>query len=75
MLPPRAATPILKYRHTSFIAAKQRAALRLAGAFTPKSKTALFLRNQVMNLLTVPWIADLTFARDFRDNLALPEYD
>jgi 2-polyprenyl-6-methoxyphenol hydroxylase-like FAD-dependent oxidoreductase len=52
-----------------FIAAKQRAALRLAGAFTPKSKTALFLRNQVMNLLTVPWVADLTFARDFRDNL------
>jgi len=58
-----------------FIAAKQKAALRFAGVFAPKSRTALFLRNQVMNLLTVPWIADLTFARDLRDNLVLPEYD
>jgi 2-polyprenyl-6-methoxyphenol hydroxylase-like FAD-dependent oxidoreductase len=58
-----------------FIAAKQKAALRFAGLFAPKSKTALFLRNQVMNLLTLPWVADLTFAHDFRDNLVLPEYD
>lgn len=58
-----------------FIAAKQKAALRFAGMFAPKSKMALFLRNQVMNLLTLPWVADLTFARDFRDNLVLPEYD
>lgn len=58
-----------------FIAGKQKAALRFAGMFAPKSRMALFTRNQVMNLLTVPWVADLTFARDLRDNLALPEYD
>ena len=58
-----------------FIATKQKAALRLAGTFTPKSKTALFLRNQVMNLLAIPWVADFVFARDLRDNLVLPEYD
>jgi hypothetical protein len=36
---------------------------------------SLVLRNQVMNLLSVPWVANLTFARDLRDNLVLPEYD
>jgi 2-polyprenyl-6-methoxyphenol hydroxylase-like FAD-dependent oxidoreductase len=58
-----------------FIAAKQKAALRLAGFFAPKSRMSLVLRNQVMNLLSVPWVANLTFARDLRDNLVLPEYD
>jgi len=47
----------------------------LAGFFAPKSRMSLFLRNQVMNLFSVPWVADLTFAQDLRDNLVLPEYD
>jgi len=66
-----------RYQETfaPFIAAKQKAALRLAGFFAPKSRMSLVLRNQVMNLLSVPWVANLTFARDLRDNLVLPEYD
>ena len=60
--------------YSPFILAKQKAALRFAGVFAPKSKTALFVRNQVINLLTVHWVAELAFARDLRDNLVLPEY-
>jgi hypothetical protein len=55
------------------VQAKQKAALRFAGFFAPSSKLALFLRNRIMNLVAVPWIADLAFARDFRGNLILPE--
>ena len=57
-----------------FIRKKQRPARRFAGVFAPKSKTELFLRNQLMNLPTIPWVADLAFTRDFKDNLTLPEY-
>ena len=57
-----------------FIEAKQKAALRFAGVFAPKSKMSLFIRNQIMNLLRVRWVADLAFARDFKDSLNLPEY-
>lgn len=57
-----------------FIRAKQKAALRFAGTFAPSSIAGLFIRNQIMNLLSIPWVADLAFNRDFKDKLALPEY-
>ncbi len=57
-----------------FILNKQKAALRFAGAFAPKSKFALFLRNQIFNLLTIRLIADLTVGRDLADNISLPDY-
>ena len=57
-----------------FVLKKQKAALRFAGTFAPKSKFSLFLRNQIFNLLTIPWIADLAVGRDFADNIALPDY-
>ncbi|HZD31146.1 MAG TPA: FAD-binding domain [Candidatus Angelobacter sp.] len=57
-----------------FVLMKQQAALRFAGAFAPKSRTSLFLRNQVLNLLTIPWIADWAFGRDFVDRIALQNY-
>ncbi len=57
-----------------FVAGKQQAALRFAGFFAPKSRVALFLRNQVMNFMSVPWVSDYVFARDLKDNLALPDY-
>ncbi len=57
-----------------FVCAKQKVALRFASVFAPESSIALFLRNQAMNLLRVHWFADLIFARDIKDNLALPEY-
>jgi 2-polyprenyl-6-methoxyphenol hydroxylase-like FAD-dependent oxidoreductase len=70
------ATAFARYEDlfSPFLRAKQKAALRFAGSFAPKSKTGLFIRNQVMNLLAIPWIADLTFSRNLKDRLSLPEY-
>jgi 2-polyprenyl-6-methoxyphenol hydroxylase-like FAD-dependent oxidoreductase len=57
-----------------FVLAKQKAALRFAGAFAPKSKLGLFVRNRIFNLMAIPWIADLAAGRDFIDKIALPDY-
>ena len=57
-----------------FVLAKQKAALRFAGAFAPKSKFGLFLRNRIFNLMAIPWVADLVAGRDLSDNIALPDY-
>ena len=34
----------------------------------------MFLRNQIMNLLRIPLVADLAAGRDLADNLKLPNY-
>jgi 2-polyprenyl-6-methoxyphenol hydroxylase-like FAD-dependent oxidoreductase len=57
-----------------FVLMKQKAALRLAGTFAPKSEFSMFLRNQIMKLLTIPLIADWAFGRDLADRIALPNY-
>lgn len=57
-----------------FILAKQKAALRFAGTFAPKSNLSLFLRNQIMNLMRIPWVADWAVGRDLADKIALPDY-
>ena len=57
-----------------FVQGKQKAALRFAGFFAPKSKLSLFVRNQVMNLLRIRWVADRAITSDLVDKLALPEY-
>jgi 2-polyprenyl-6-methoxyphenol hydroxylase-like FAD-dependent oxidoreductase len=57
-----------------FVRGKQKAALRFASVFAPKSKTALFVRNRIINLLRIPAVANLTFSRELMDELALPEY-
>jgi len=57
-----------------FLFQKQKAALRFAGTFAPKSKFSLFLRNQVMNLMKIPWVADLAIGRDLEDRIDIPHY-
>jgi 2-polyprenyl-6-methoxyphenol hydroxylase-like FAD-dependent oxidoreductase len=57
-----------------FVLKKQKAALRFAGAFAPKSRFGLFLRNQIFNLMAIPWVADLAMGRDFSDRIVLPDY-
>jgi 2-polyprenyl-6-methoxyphenol hydroxylase-like FAD-dependent oxidoreductase len=57
-----------------FVAMKQKAALRLAGFFAPRSKIALFARNQIMNLMRFPWVADLAMGRDLADRIEIPDY-
>jgi hypothetical protein len=39
------------------VAGKQAAALRLASTFAPKSRWALFVRNRIFQLLSIPWVA------------------
>jgi 2-polyprenyl-6-methoxyphenol hydroxylase-like FAD-dependent oxidoreductase len=57
-----------------FVSNKQRAARRFVGAFAPKSRTLLFLRNRLFSLLSIPWIANLIAGREFSDRIALPDY-
>ncbi len=57
-----------------FVLAKQEAALGFAGAFAPKSKAGLFLRNQIFKLLAFDWIANIVAKRGLLDNIALPDY-
>jgi 2-polyprenyl-6-methoxyphenol hydroxylase-like FAD-dependent oxidoreductase len=57
-----------------FVRRKQKAALRFAGSFAPKSKFSLFLRNRVFDLLAIPGIADLAIGRDLADKISLPDY-
>jgi 2-polyprenyl-6-methoxyphenol hydroxylase-like FAD-dependent oxidoreductase len=58
-----------------FVLKKQKAALRFAGTFAPRSRFALFLRNQIFNLMAIPWFADLAAGRDLTDSIALPDYN
>jgi len=57
----------------AFIDAKQRGAERF-GAFVPKTRWGLCLRNQVIRAAAIPGIARLTFGRDIVDKLRLPDY-
>ena len=56
-----------------FVLKKQQAALRFAGYFAPRSKLSLFVRNQMMNLMRIPWIADLVVGGDIADKIAIPK--
>lgn len=55
-----------------FLLSKQRAAERLAGAFAPKNRFQLFLRNSVMRLMSLPLVARLATGNSFRDAIELP---
>jgi 2-polyprenyl-6-methoxyphenol hydroxylase-like FAD-dependent oxidoreductase len=57
-----------------FVLKKQQTALRFAGYFAPRSKLSLFARNQAMNLMRIPWVADLVVGGDFADKIAIPQY-
>jgi 2-polyprenyl-6-methoxyphenol hydroxylase-like FAD-dependent oxidoreductase len=61
-------------RLATFIARKQQAAVRFAPFFAPRSRLGMFLRNQVMKLTAIPWVADLVVGRELRDGIELPEY-
>jgi 2-polyprenyl-6-methoxyphenol hydroxylase-like FAD-dependent oxidoreductase len=70
----RAAFAEYRKRLGTLIRSKQESALRLAGAFAPKSAVTLWLRNRVFNLLKIGWIADMAIGRDLADRIALPDY-
>jgi 2-polyprenyl-6-methoxyphenol hydroxylase-like FAD-dependent oxidoreductase len=57
-----------------FIAGKQTAAVRFAPFFAPESKLGLFFRNQVMKLMSLPFVTELAVGRELRDAIELPSY-
>jgi 2-polyprenyl-6-methoxyphenol hydroxylase-like FAD-dependent oxidoreductase len=70
------ATAFTRYqeRFAAFVRKKQKGALRFAGTFAPKSRFSMFLRNQIMNVLKVPLVAEIVAGRDLADKLTVPEY-
>jgi 2-polyprenyl-6-methoxyphenol hydroxylase-like FAD-dependent oxidoreductase len=57
-----------------FIDNKQRGAERFAGAFAPKTRWGLLLRNQIINAAAIPRFARIAFGRNIVDRLQLPNY-
>ena len=55
-----------------FLRSKQKAALRLAPAFAPRSGLQLFLRNSILKLFNVPFVARLAMGNSLRDAIELP---
>jgi 2-polyprenyl-6-methoxyphenol hydroxylase-like FAD-dependent oxidoreductase len=58
----------------AFIATKQKAAVRFAPFFAPKSRFGIFFRNQVMKLMAIPFVSELAVGREIRDGIELPLY-
>jgi 2-polyprenyl-6-methoxyphenol hydroxylase-like FAD-dependent oxidoreductase len=56
------------------LAAKQKAAAKFAPFFAPNSRLRIFLRNQVMKLMGIPFVTKLAVGRELRDRIELPEY-
>jgi 2-polyprenyl-6-methoxyphenol hydroxylase-like FAD-dependent oxidoreductase len=61
-------------RLRSFVEAKLQGAARFAGAFAPKTRWGVFLRNQVIRATAVPGVARFAFGKDMVDRLNLPDY-
>jgi 2-polyprenyl-6-methoxyphenol hydroxylase-like FAD-dependent oxidoreductase len=57
-----------------FVQRKQRSALKFAFTFAPKSRFSMAVRNAIMHLLRVGWIAEFAIGRDLGDHFSLPMY-
>lgn len=57
-----------------YLAVKQKAATRFAGAFAPRTAFGIWLRNVVIRAFAIPAVARLSFGRDLADQLILPSY-
>lgn len=58
----------------AFIQAKQNGATRMGGAFAPRTRALLRVRNAVMRLMTVPGVSDLAVGRSLYDRIELPDF-
>jgi 2-polyprenyl-6-methoxyphenol hydroxylase-like FAD-dependent oxidoreductase len=56
------------------VEARQRSARGFASMFAPKTSLGLWTRNRASKLLNIPHVADWVIRREFRDDVALPEY-
>jgi 2-polyprenyl-6-methoxyphenol hydroxylase-like FAD-dependent oxidoreductase len=71
---PQSAIARYERRFASFVARKQHTARRFGGAFAPRSASSLFLRNRLLQLMSIPWIARLVAGRGLVDEIDLPTY-
>ena len=55
-----------------FLRSKQKAAVRLAPAFAPRTGMQLFLRNSILKLFNLPFVANLAMGNSLRDAIELP---
>ena len=58
----------------AFMVHKQEAARGFAGAFAPKTRCGIFLRNQITKAFAVPYVAKLAIGSNLLDRLELPDY-
>ncbi len=65
---------VYQNRLSAFIAAKQKAALRLESFFTPHSRLGIFIGNQAMKLMSIPFVTDFIVGRSLQDKIDLPQY-
>ncbi|MGH6796055.1 MAG: FAD-binding domain [Methylocella sp.] len=70
---PQVAFPRYEQLLRSFMTAKQAAGQRFASAFAPKTRWGLFLRNQTMKALALPFVANRTLG-SLLDRIDLPDY-
>ena len=61
-------------RLSSFVRAKQQAALQFRGFFAPKTRVGLLARNVLINAFARPFVAKRFMPRALRDELELPDY-
>jgi 2-polyprenyl-6-methoxyphenol hydroxylase-like FAD-dependent oxidoreductase len=57
-----------------YVLKKQKGAVRLAGAFAPKTRWGLWFRNRVIGAFAIPGLVRFVVGRDIIDTLQLPEY-
>jgi len=58
----------------AFIDSKQKGAERFSGAFAPRTRLGLFVRNSVIRACAIPGVAKFAFSRDITDTLELADY-
>jgi 2-polyprenyl-6-methoxyphenol hydroxylase-like FAD-dependent oxidoreductase len=57
-----------------FIAAKQEAARKFAGAFAPKTELGIAVRNLATRAMAIPALAEFFVGRSIRDDFEQPDY-
>jgi 2-polyprenyl-6-methoxyphenol hydroxylase-like FAD-dependent oxidoreductase len=59
-------------RLSTAVRTKQDAAIGLGGAFSPRNRLQLWVRNLVIGLMGIPFVAQLAVGRSLRDPIKLP---
>ncbi len=68
----RAAFAEYERRLAQLVREKQDAAIGLGAAFAPRNRTQLLLRNMVVGLMAIPFVANRAMGRSLRDPITLP---